>query len=278
VDGVTDGQTVTSTRQEGGTCGRCYATPAAVAEAKARQFRHATVAPRGAPPTPDPRLLEWRTPKTNSAPGKVNLAYSTTKQVRNKSDRPTSPTSTQSRAHSARATPTPSPTSPPSRQQRSRLPADLAAATTHWAIPDVERCHLLITVHHGHLQGGDKCKGDRRWCATCLKAGDQHEDTAIHTAHECTVAREVWAKVANAWEDATGERLDVSHPRLTVLGACAPCPRRRSRPPTRPAIKPPNRLGASCTLWPSFTYTRPETGCTWHTTPSTAARRQARHT
>ena len=28
----------------------------------------ATVAPRGAPPTPGPRLLEWRTPKTNSAP------------------------------------------------------------------------------------------------------------------------------------------------------------------------------------------------------------------
>ena len=37
---------------------------------------------RGAPPTPDPRLLEWPTPKTNTPPSKVNLAYSTTKQVR----------------------------------------------------------------------------------------------------------------------------------------------------------------------------------------------------
>ena len=118
-------------------------------------------------------------------------------------------------------------------QQRSRLPADLAAATTHWAIPDVERRHLLITVHHGHLQGGDKCKGDRRWCATCLKAGDQHEDTTTHTAHECTVAREVWAKVANAWEDATGERLDVSHPRLTVLGL-RPAPPQGGRAASRP--------------------------------------------
>ena len=49
-DGVTDEQTVTD--QGGETCGRCFATPAAVAEAKARQFRHATVAPRGAPPNP----------------------------------------------------------------------------------------------------------------------------------------------------------------------------------------------------------------------------------
>ena len=109
----------------------------------------------------------------------------------------------------------------------------MAAATTHWAIPDVERRHLLITVHHGHLQGGDKCKGDRRWCATCLKAGDQHEDTTTHTAHECTVAREVWAKVANAWEDATGERLDVSHPRLTVLGL-RPAPPQGGRAASRP--------------------------------------------
>ena len=65
-DGVTDAQTVAD--QEGGTCGRRLGTPAAVAEAKARQFRHATVAPKGAPPTPDPRLLEWHTPKTNRAP------------------------------------------------------------------------------------------------------------------------------------------------------------------------------------------------------------------
>ena len=39
------------------------------------------MAPRGAPPTPDPRLLEWRTPQTNSAPSTVNRLNSTTKQV-----------------------------------------------------------------------------------------------------------------------------------------------------------------------------------------------------
>ena len=73
-------------------------------------------------------------------------------------------------------------------------------------------------MHHGHLQGANKCEGDRKWCATCLKAGHKHEDTATHTAHECPVAREVWEKLARAWEEATGEHLDPSHPRLTVLG------------------------------------------------------------
>ena len=45
--------------------------------------------------------------------------------------------------------------SPP---QRSRLLADLAAATTHWAVPAAERNHLLVTMHHGHLQGANKCE------------------------------------------------------------------------------------------------------------------------
>ena len=34
--------------------------------------------------------------------------------------------------------------------------------------------------------------------------GDHHEDTATHTAHDCPADREVWARVAKAWEDATG--------------------------------------------------------------------------
>ena len=62
--GETDEQSVAGRGEE--TCERCLATPDDVAEAKAGQFRHATVAPRGAPPTPDPRLLEWPTPKTVS--------------------------------------------------------------------------------------------------------------------------------------------------------------------------------------------------------------------
>ena len=102
-------------------------------------------------------------------------------------------------------------------------------------------------MHHGHLQGGNKCKGDRKWCARCLKAGHQHEDTATHTAHSCPAAREVWARVAKVWQDATGEHLDVSSPRLTVLGLRAPSPSRRPRPPKRHATKPRSPPGASFT-------------------------------
>ena len=123
----------------------------------------------------------------------MNLAYSTTKQVRRTylAHEYAEPRSLSTRYPDALAGLTP--------QQRSRLLADLAAATTHWAIPEEERHHLLNTMHHGHLQGGNKCKADRKWCVRCLKAGDQHEDTATHTAHGCPAAREVWARVAKAW-------------------------------------------------------------------------------
>jgi hypothetical protein len=105
-------------------------------------------------------------------------------------------------------------------------------------------------MHHGHLQGANKCKGDRKWCTTCLKAGHQHEDTATHTAHECPIAREVWAKLARAWEEATGEHLDVSHPRLTVLGL-RPTPPQTATPPDRArhkATEPAWRLLHAVTL------------------------------
>jgi len=241
-DEETDDRSVADRGEE--TRGRCLATPAAIAEAKARQFRHATVAPRGAPPTPDPRLLEWPTPKTNTPPGTVNLAYSTTKQVRQTylAHEWAEPRSLRERYADALADLTP--------QQRSRLLTDLAAAATHWAIPEEERRHFLITVHHGHLQGGNKCKGDHRWCARCLKAGHKHEDTATHTAHSCPAAREVWTRVAKAWEDATGEHLDISSARLTVLGL-RPEPQQAATPPEKArhkATEPAWRLLHAVTL------------------------------
>ena len=174
----------------------------------------------------------------------MNLAYSTTKQVRRTylAHEYAEPRSLSTRYADALAGLTP--------QQRSRLLADLAAATTHWAIPEEERHHLLITIHHGHLQGGNKCKADRKWCARCLKAGDQHEDTATHTAHGCPAAREVWARVAKAWEDATGEHLDVSCPRLTVVGL-RPKPQQTATPPEKArheATEPAWRLLHAATL------------------------------
>ena len=172
----------------------------------------------------------------------MNLAYSTTKQVRRTylAHEWAEPRSLHARYADALADLTP--------QQRSRLLADLAAATTHWAIPEEERHHFLITVHHGHLQGGNKCKGDHKWCARCLKTGHRHEDTATHTAHSCPAARQVWARVAKAWEDATGQHLDVSCPRLTVLGLRPRPQQTRPRPPKRHATRPQSPPGASFTL------------------------------
>ena len=39
--------------------------------------------------------------------------------------------------------------------------AAIAAGINHWAIPSDEKLHLLITAHHGHRQGANKCKGDK---------------------------------------------------------------------------------------------------------------------
>ena len=40
----------------------------------------------------------------------------------------------------------------------------------------------------------------------------------MHVSHDCPTARAVWAAVADTWEAATTEPLDVTNPTLTVLG------------------------------------------------------------
>ena len=40
---------------------------ASVLAAKAGTFRHAALGPRGAPPVPDPRVLEWAVPRDMQA-------------------------------------------------------------------------------------------------------------------------------------------------------------------------------------------------------------------
>ena len=107
-----------------------------------------------------------------------------------------------------------------SAQERNARLRRVAEALTHPAIPEAERHHLYVTMHHGHWQGGIKLRdeGDQRLCATCLMAGDRHEDTAVHVAHGCPTARAVWAAIAQTWQEATSEPLDVADPTLTVLG------------------------------------------------------------
>ena len=75
-----------------------------------------------------------------------------------------------------------------STQERHARLARVAAALTHPAIPEEERHHLYVTIHHGHWQGGNKGKGDQSLCATCLQTGARHEDTTTHVAHDCPTA------------------------------------------------------------------------------------------
>ena len=55
---------------------------ASVLAAKAETFRYAALGPRGTPPVPDPRVLEWEIPETCTPERRVCLAYSTNKDVR----------------------------------------------------------------------------------------------------------------------------------------------------------------------------------------------------
>ena len=127
-------------------------TAASVLAAKAGAFRHAALGPRGAPPVPDPRLLEWIIPETCKPEERVCLAYSTTEKTR--------------RTYLARAWREPRSfaerygallTGLSAQERRARL-AKVAKAIMHPAIPEEERHHLYVNIHHGHLQGANKCR------------------------------------------------------------------------------------------------------------------------
>ena len=189
-------------------------TVTSVQAAKAEVFRHVALGPQGAPPVPDPRLLEWVVPKTCKPERQVCLAYSTAKHAR---ETYLAQAWREPRSFTKRYAALLDGLSDPER--RARL-TRVAEALTHPAIPEEERHHLYVTMHHGHWQAANKCRGtsDQHLCATCQQAGVSHEDTAMHVAHECPVARAVWAAVAQAWQAATSEPLDVGDPTLTVLG------------------------------------------------------------
>ena len=118
----------------------------------------------------------------------------------------------------------------------------LAIGISHPAIPEAERHHLWVTIHHGHRQGANKCKGDKALCARCLQRGDRHEETVTHEVTACPEARAVWAGIVKAWEAATGEPLDTATPRLTVMGL-------RPEPGPSPSKQARDRHAASEPAW-----------------------------
>lgn len=207
------------TRPEARHCGP-YGTPEQV-EALARQFRHALLAPWAVQPTPDPRLLGWRRPATMTPARDVCLAYATSKDTRLTL---IALAYAEPRAFARDGRLAPLLAGLCGEQRRQRLAA-IASGITHSVIPPEESHHLCVTVHHGHLQGQNKCRGDKGLCARCLALrGERHEETVLHEYHDCPEAKAVWAKVAADWLEATGDALDAGSPLLTVTGLRLPTP------------------------------------------------------
>ena len=211
-------------------------TPASVLDAKERAFTHAALGPRDAPPVPDPRMLEWVMPDTSRTGPHVTLAYSTTRQVRQTL---LAQAWVEPRSFTTRYAPLLAGLS--SAERRSRL-AQIAEAVAHPVIPERERHHLYVTMHHGHWQGAKKCKGDHALCARCLQGGARHEETVAHVVHDCPTAREVWPAIAKAWEAATTEPLDTSSQSVTVLGL-------RPKPPAGATTQDRDRHRAREPAW-----------------------------
>ena len=212
-------------------------TPAELELALAVEYRHELLAPPGQPPVPDARLLAWRWP-TN-----VTMPATASEEERRRRRRaghvsgagPKITCVDEAKTRDVRLTLTAQKWEDPrvfvqggryecmvsglTGAQREQRIHEIARGTMHWAIPSEEKLHLLVTAHHGHKQGKNKCKGEEAFCAACLKAGRRVEEGALHEHHECPeLAREVWARLACTWTETTGEALDVSDPLLTVMG------------------------------------------------------------
>ena len=156
-----------------------YSTPEKVEEALGHQFRHALLAPWAMQPTPDPRLLGWRRPATMTPARDVCLAYASGKDVR---------LTLIALAYAeprvfAQGGRLASLLAGLSQEQRRRRLAAIAGGMKHSVIPQEESHHLYVTVHHGHLQGQVKCRGDKGQCARCLQRGDRHEERVMHESY-----------------------------------------------------------------------------------------------
>ena len=190
-------------------------TPRMLDSAIATDFRQQLLAPPGAPPVVDARLLEWETRlgKTRHSTTCVEGARARDARLTFTAQRAVDPRvfAQGGRFEGMVAGLTD--------EERERRIATIAEGLSHWAIPCEERLHLQITAHHGHTQGAKKCKGDMALCAACLKRGRRVEETAQHEHHDCPeLAHKVWRAIAKEWLRTTGEELDVSDPLVTVMG------------------------------------------------------------
>ena len=174
------------------------------------------LAPRAPRATPDPRQLFWLKPETMQPAAHVCLASAGAKEVRLTLAAQDYTEPRVFEGADARYAALVAGLTEEARRQRL---AAIADGLSHSAIPQEEAHHLRITMHHGHVQASHKCKGDKAFCAQCLRRGEWHEETAIHEYHECPAIREgVWKPLAKVWLAATGDTINVESPLLTVAG------------------------------------------------------------
>ena len=194
------------------------ATPTALAEAVLWEQRRQLRAPPGEPPAADTRVLAMRGPTTASAAPLTHL-QTARRPVRTRDVRTIITT---------RGWKIPRVFELGGRfecmlcglsaEQRTARIAAIAHGMRHRAMPEAEAYHLIVTMHHGHAQGPNKCKGDKAFCPWGLLAGQQLEDGVLREHHECEAARAVWDKVSAYWLETTGNTIDPRDPLTTVAG------------------------------------------------------------
>ena len=77
---------------------------------------------------------------------------------------------------------------------------------------------LYKTLVSGHNIGGVKQKDEHAMCARCRLAGRRVEETLEHAYATCSAVAMLWAVVLRRWNAATGQALDATDLRVTLLG------------------------------------------------------------
>ena len=198
----------------------------------AQRHTHFLRAPIGCCPRPDPRVIAWSAPRVLSSTCTTTLASATNKAVTLTYAAQEYVTPRVFQGANARYAALVAGLSP---QARDRRIAAIAQGIAHAAIPQEEAHHLSITIHHGHIEGANKCAGDEALCARCLADAHPTEETAVHKYYSCqTVLDHVWGPIARAWHRTTGDTLDFSSPLLAITGL---------------RLQPPNLTGDALKRW-----------------------------
>ena len=155
-------------------------TPQGVADADLCRHTHQLLGPCGSQPVPDPRHLGWLRPRDMRPEASICLEGVSNKKITG--------------TYAAQGYKVPRVFDGPDARYSSllsgagdpqRLMAAMAEGICCPAIPQEERHHLFITMHHGHAEGSVKCSGEAALCPRCLLHGLRVAETAIPKYPAC---------------------------------------------------------------------------------------------